>query len=56
MRRTLFVTGVEVAAAPESEESTVKGRPMTLTVTGITFIAPPLEAPDLQRARATRAG
>ncbi len=49
MRRTLFVTSVEVAAAPQSEDSTVKGG-MTLAVTGITFVAPPLEAPEIQQA------
>jgi Tfp pilus assembly protein PilO len=56
MRRTLYVTGVDLAE--ESAEEGAVSETMTITVSGVTFVAPPLEAPDLnqQSGRSNDAG
>lgn len=48
MRRTLYVTGVELTEGTGTEEAGTASA-MSLTVTGVTFVAELLEAPDVNK-------
>ncbi len=53
MQRTLYVTGVELAAGTGTEEAGTASA-MSLTVTGVTFVAKLLKAPDVNQPSGQR--